>query len=44
MSDQCDWQGYSATSGGFRNALSRLRSLQLATGRRALVVNDTLME
>ena len=36
--------GYSATSGGFRNALSRLRSLQLASGRGELVINDALME
>jgi len=36
--------GYSATSGGFRNSLSRLRSLQLAAGRGELAVDDTLME
>ena len=36
--------GYSATSGGFRNAMSRLRSLQLASGRGELVINDALME
>lgn len=36
--------GYSATSGGFRNALSRLRSLELASGRGALVIADTLMD
>jgi len=36
--------GYSATSGGFRNSLSRLRSLQLAAGRGELTVADTLME
>lgn len=36
--------GYSMTSGGFRNALSRLRSLELASGRGALVIADTLME
>jgi len=36
--------GYSATSGGFRNALSRLRSLQLASGRGELVINDALMD
>jgi len=35
--------GYSATSGGFRNALSRLRSLQLAAGRGELRISDTLM-
>ena len=35
--------GYSATSGGFRNSLSRLRSLQLAGGRGELTVSDTLM-
>lgn len=33
---------YSASGGGFRNALSRLRSLDLAAGRGALVLNDTL--
>jgi len=36
--------GYSATSGGFRNSLSRLRSLQLAAGRGELAVADTLMD
>lgn len=36
--------GYSASSGGFRNSLSRLRSLQLAAGRGELAVDDTLME
>lgn len=35
---------YSATSGGFRNALSRLRSLELASGRGELVLSDTLGE
>lgn len=35
--------GYSATSGGFRNALSRLRSLELAAGRGGLIISDTLM-
>lgn len=34
--------GYSATSGGFRNALSRLRSLQLAAGRGELRAADEL--
>lgn len=34
--------GYSATSGGFRNALSRLRSLELASGRGELVLDSTL--
>jgi hypothetical protein len=34
---------YSATSGGFRNACSRLRSLQLAEGRGELRISDTLM-
>jgi hypothetical protein len=34
--------GYSATSGGFRNALSRLRSLQLADGRGELKAADEL--
>jgi len=36
--------GYSSTSGGFRNALCRLRSLQLAAGRGELRISDTLME
>lgn len=36
--------GYSPTSGGFRNALSRLRSLELAAGRGELVISDQLME
>lgn len=36
------YTGYSATSGGFRNALSRLRSLQLAEGRGVLRAADTL--
>lgn len=35
--------GYSASSGGFRNSLSRLRSLELAAGRGALVISDSLM-
>jgi len=35
--------GYSATS-GFRNSLSRPRSLQLAAGRGELAVADTLMD
>lgn len=35
---------YSASSGGFRNALSRLRSLELASGRGELVLSDTLAE
>jgi hypothetical protein len=34
--------GYSATSGGFRNALSRLRSLELAAGHGALKAADIL--
>jgi uncharacterized protein len=34
--------GYSATSGGFRNALSRLRSLQLAAGRGELAAAEEL--
>jgi len=36
--------GYSGTSGGFRNSLSRLRSLQLAAGRGELAAADTLMD
>lgn len=35
--------GYSPTSGGFRNSLSRLRSLELATGRGALRISTTLV-
>jgi hypothetical protein len=38
------YTGYSASSGGFRNALSRLRSLELASGRGALVASDVLGE
>jgi hypothetical protein len=35
--------GYSSTSGGFRNSLARLRSLQLAHGRQgSLVLDDNL--
>ncbi|MGV8910639.1 MAG: hypothetical protein ACOH1Y_16805, partial [Propionicimonas sp.] len=34
--------GYSPTSGGFRNALSRLRTLGLAEGRGDLRADDTL--
>jgi hypothetical protein len=34
--------GYSASSGGFRNSLSRLRTLGLAAGRGELVVCDSL--
>lgn len=36
--------GYSAASGGFRNALSRLRSLELAFGRGELTINPELMD
>lgn len=36
--------GYSSTSGGFRNTLSRLRSLELASGRGALQLNPTLAD
>ncbi|GAA2783200.1 ATP-binding protein [Saccharopolyspora taberi] len=36
--------GYSRASGGFRNALSRLRSLELASGRGSLRAADTLAE
>lgn len=35
---------YSPTSGGFRNALSRLRSLELAAGRGALTINPDLVD
>lgn len=35
--------GYSATSGGFRNSLSRLRSLGLAHGRGALQISTQLV-
>lgn len=37
-----DAAGYSASSGGFRNALSRLRTLGLASGRGELVACDKL--
>lgn len=36
--------GYSQRSGGFRNALSRLRSLELASGRGSLRAADTLTD
>lgn len=36
--------GYSASSGGFRNALSRLRSLEIASGRGELALNPELLE
>lgn len=39
-----DATGYSAGSGGFRNSLSRLRSLELASGRGELSINPTLLE
>lgn len=35
--------GYSATSGGFRNSLSRLRTHELATGRGALRISTQLV-
>lgn len=35
---------YSATSGGFRNALSRLRTLELITGRGEIRADDALSE
>lgn len=35
--------GYSPTSGGFRNSLSRLRSLGLASGRGALQISNELI-
>jgi hypothetical protein len=41
--DIAESTGYSAGSGGFRNSLSRLRSLELASGRGELTVNSTLM-
>lgn len=36
--------GYSASSGGFRNALSRLRSLELAAGRGELALNPAFTD
>lgn len=36
--------GYSATSGGFRNAMSRLRTLEIASGHGELVMSDALAE
>jgi len=42
--------GYSPTSGGFRNALSRIRiririrTLHIAAGRGELLLNDTLLD
>lgn len=35
--------GYSSTSGGFRNSLSRLRTLQLVTGRGVLRISSQLV-
>lgn len=35
--------GYAVNGGGFNNAVSRLRSLRLASGRRALRISDELM-
>lgn len=40
--DIAEATGYSASSGGFRNALSKLRSLELAAGRGELVMADAL--
>lgn len=42
VAEIADATGYSPTSGGFRNALSRLRSLELAAGRGSLTMSDTL--
>lgn len=39
-----DATGYSPTSGGFRNALSRLRTLAVASGRGELVMADSLAD
>lgn len=39
-----DETGYSASSGGFRNAMSRLRTLELASGHGELVMADSLAE
>ena len=36
--------GYSPTSGGFRNALSCIRTLHIAAGRGELLLNDTLID
>lgn len=36
--------GYSPTSGGFRNALSRIRALHIGAGRGELLLNDTLID
>lgn len=44
VADIAEATGYSASSGGFRNALSRLRSLELASGRGALRAADVLGE
>jgi hypothetical protein len=42
VADIAERTGYSASSGGFRNSLSRLRTLQLASGRGELVAADEL--
>lgn len=39
-----DFTGYASTGGGFRNALGRLRTLELASGRDPIALNPTLME
>lgn len=36
--------GYAADGGGFRNALGRLRTLELVSGRGEVKISDTLME
>jgi hypothetical protein len=43
VADIAEQSGYSQASGGFRNALSRLRTLDLASGRGDLILNSTLM-
>lgn len=43
MDDIAAEAGYSSTSGGFRNSVSRLRSLELASGRGELAINSELV-
>lgn len=43
IAEIADATGYSADGGGFRNALSRLRSLNLASGRGELRINPDLL-
>jgi len=43
-SDVADKAGYEVTGGGFNNAVSRLRTLELITGKDQLMASDSLFE